>query len=62
MTTDNIYRVKEIETLMKESPSDDVVITDDGLMVSHDGLTTEVVAELARLGVKIEEADHAFCG
>lgn len=58
---ENIYKNPVVGELLSD-PSDDVVITDEGLICTHMELTDEMITDLAVLGIMIEEAEQVFCG
>jgi hypothetical protein len=57
----DVYKNPEVAKLLGD-PSDDVIITDEGLICSHVELDEDQVAELKKLGITIEDKSKEICG
>jgi len=58
---ENIYKNPEVAYLLAE-PSDDVIVTDEGLIATHVEISDQLRADLKQLGVVIVEEEQVICG
>jgi len=57
----DVYENPEV-AVMLGTPSDDVIITDEGIIATHGEIDEQMKAEFERLGVRIEEETTVLCG
>lgn len=49
--------------LMLHNSDDDVIITDDGVLLVGAGVDVEhLKAQLATMGIQVDECGHVYCG